>query len=349
MVFGGILVTIWIIIYTLSAALLSAALTGRVRALAVRHGVMDLPNARSSHSAPTPRGGGVAIVLCVTFGLVTLVLLGRLDADLFFALSGGGLAVAAIGFLDDRRPLSARTRLVVHTLAAVWALLWLGGLPPIRLGGQLIAFGWAGYPLGALAIIWVLNLFNFMDGIDGIAASEALFIALGGALLSGALGLPGGLVLTLALFGAACLGFLTWNWPPARIFMGDVGSGYLGYFIAVIALVSGRYNSVGLPVYLILGGLFFADATVTFLRRLVRRDPVHLPHRSHAYQWLARRWHSHQRVTVTVALVNVLALLPAAYAAIVFPAFAGWILALALAVLVLAAGIAGAGRKENQV
>ncbi len=108
---------------------------------------------------------------------------GLLAVPVFAALSGGGLAVAAIGFADDRKPIRARTRLIVHFAAALWAIIWLGGLPPLQLGPFDLSFGWLGYPLGVLLIVWSLNLFNFMDGIDGIAASEAVFIALAAVVL----------------------------------------------------------------------------------------------------------------------------------------------------------------------
>jgi Fuc2NAc and GlcNAc transferase len=148
-------------------------------------------------------------------------------------------------------------------------------------------------------------------------------------------------------FAAACGGFLAWNWPPAKIFMGDVGSGYLGYAIAVLALAAARENSVALLVWLILGAVFFVDATVTLLRRLARRERVYEAHRSHAYQWLARRWQSHRRVTVAVLLVNFFWLLPCALVAVRHPVWAGWMVVLAIVPVTVAALLAGAGRAEG--
>jgi len=321
----------------------SALFTGLVLKLALLGGVLDVPNARSSHSVPTPRGGGVAIALATTAALIVLALHGSLQFNLLFALAGGGLAVAAVGFTDDRQPLSTGARLAVHFAAAIWALVWLGGMPSVRIADHIVSFGWGGYVLGTIGIVWTLNLFNFMDGIDGIAASEAVFVAGAGALLSAGGG--AGVTDAAAVFACACVGFLIWNWPPAKIFLGDVGSGYLGYVIAVLALAATRENPIALWAWLILGGVFFVDASVTLLRRLLRGERLYEAHRSHAYQWLARRWGSHGKVTCGVLIVNVLWLLPCAVFATWRPGLAAATVIFAFAPLVLLA-IAVSGRRE---
>jgi Fuc2NAc and GlcNAc transferase len=335
------------LLLAISALAASALLTGLVRRLAAGSGVLDVPNPRSSHVVPKPRGGGLAIVLVTTAGLLVLGLRGIVTWDLAGALVGGGLAVALVGLADDRRSLSAATRLTVHFAAALWALTWLGGLPPLRVGTQLLSFGWTGYVLGAFGIVWTLNLFNFMDGIDGIAASEALFVALAGALLTASLTDVGGVGFAAVLFAAACAGFLLWNWPPASIFLGDVGSGYMGYVIVVLAVAATRHNPVALWIWLILGGAFVVDATVTLLRRLLRRERVYQAHRSHAYQWLARRWGSHGKVTVAVVTMNLLWLFPWALLAAAFPRYALAAVLAALVPLALVAVIIGSGRREG--
>jgi Fuc2NAc and GlcNAc transferase len=324
----------------------SVVMTGLVRRFALSHGVLDIPNERSSHTTATPRGGGVSIVVACTAALVVFVALERVESRLAIALLGGGLIVAAIGFLDDRRPIPAALRLAVHVLAAGWAVAWLGGLPLLRVGHLVWESGWLGYCLGVLGIVWTLNLFNFMDGIDGIAASEAICVAGGAVLLSLHAG-SGDVPVMASIFCAASAGFLIWNWPPAKIFMGDVGSGYSGYVIAVLAMAATRDNAVAVWVWLILGGAFFVDATVTLIRRVLRGEPVHEAHRSHAYQWLARRWGGHLPVTVSVIAVNVLWLLPAAWFATRYPELALWILGVAWAPLIIAAIVAGAGRPER--
>ena len=329
-----------------ASLLASAMATGVVRRLALVHGVIDVPNQRSSHQTPTPRGGGISIVASTTIALAVLNWLGLIRIELLMAIAGGGVAVATVGFVDDRRPLSVGVRFAVHLAAAVWALLWLGGLPPMRIGGQLFTFGWSGYVLGVLGIVWVLNLFNFMDGIDGLAAAQAIFVAWGGALLAIVAAASPGVCAAAIVFGAACCGFAAWNWPPAKIFMGDVGSGYLGYVIAVLALAAARDNPIAVLVWLILGAVFFVDATVTLIRRLARGERVQAAHRSHAYQWLARRWKSHLRVTVAVTIINLLWVLPCACFATLHPGSAVWIVLVALAPLVVLALASGAGRRE---
>jgi Fuc2NAc and GlcNAc transferase len=328
-----------------AAFLLTLGLTHLARRFALAHGVLDVPNERSSHRTPTPSGGGIAIVASTLAGASALAWSSEIDVALYLALCGGGLVIAAVGFMDDRHPLPAGVRLSAHVVAALWALCCLGGLPPLLLGHAVIQFGWFGYLLGVLGIGWTLNLFNFMDGIDGIAASEGAFIVWGAALIAVLGGHCTGACAMGITVGAACCGFLWWNWPPAKIFMGDVGSGYLGYLIGVLAIADARDNPVALLVWAILGGLFFVDATVTLLRRLLRGERVHQAHRTHAYQWLARRWASHRAATSAVLLVDAAWLLPCAFMANHYPAFAVWIVVGALAPTVLLVVLVGAGRR----
>jgi Fuc2NAc and GlcNAc transferase len=198
--------------------------------------------------------------------------------------------------------------------------------------------------VGALGIMWVLNLFNFLDGIDGIAATEAVFMTCAGG-AAGVIGAWDADVPAAAwVLACASAGFLCWNWPPARVFLGDVGSGYLGYVIAVLALASARTDPVAIWVWLILGGVFFVDATMT--RRWLRGERVFEAHRSHAYQWLARRWGSHGRVTGTILAVNLVWLLPWSLLALKLPAYAIVAVIVALGPLALLAPVAGSGRRE---
>ena len=337
-----------IVVVVILAFLLSVWLTYRARRFALSRGMLDVPNARSSHCSVTPRGGGLAIVLAATVSWTILGLRGHIPLDLFCALVGGGASVAFIGFMDDRRPVPAHVRFTVHIAAAVWALAWLGAPSQLQVGSEVISLGWWGAVLAALGITWFLNLFNFMDGIDGIAASEAIFIACAGAALQLHGPATAGVATAGVLLAASCGGFLLWNWPPARIFMGDVGSGYLGYVIGVLVLALARENAGAVWVWLILGGAFFVDSTVTLVRRAARGERVFEAHRSHAYQWLARRWGSHRRVTIGVTLVNVLWLLPCAVLATALPQDAMWIAFVALLPLVGMVLVSGAGRSETK-
>lgn len=332
----------------LAALLASAGLTAVVRRVALSWGALDIPNARSSHTEATPRGGGIAIVTVTTAALLALNGLGPQWPELRLALIGGGLLVAFIGLADDRYKLPASVRLAVHAAAAAWALFCLGGLPPLQVGQRLVHLGVAGDLLALAAIVWTVNLFNFMDGIDGIAASEAVFVAGAGALFTAAAGLPPAVPAAALVCAAACAGFLAWNWPPARIFMGDVGSGYLGFMVSVLALAAARDSPTILWIWLILGAVFFVDSTTTLVRRMVRRERVHQAHRTHAYQWLARRWHSHLRVTLAVQAINFGWLVPCALLASSRAALAAGTVIVALLPLTGIALALGAGRREER-
>jgi Fuc2NAc and GlcNAc transferase len=284
-----------------------------LRRYALSRSLMDIPNARSSHSVPTPRGGGVAIVLSFLLALPLLASLGVVGWELAATLLGAGAGIAVLGFLDDHGHIAARWRLLGHFAAAVWALFWLEGLPPLSFFGFSLDMGWLGHGVAAVYLVWVLNLYNFMDGIDGIASVEAICVCLGGALLYSLSGLaqPTDVVLPL-LLAAAVFGFLCWNFPPARIFMGDAGSGFLGITIGILSIQAAWVSPQLLWAWLILLGIFVVDATFTLFRRLLRGDKVYEAHRSHAYQYASRQYGRHLPVTIAVLLINLLWLLPVA-------------------------------------
>lgn len=330
-----------------AVAALSFALTGVVRLYALRTGLIDQPNVRSSHSRPTPRGGGISIVLASMLGAALLSWLGFIESRLLAALLVGGALIAGVGFVDDRKGVPPLVRLLVHVVAASSAVALIGGMPVLEFGHRHFEVGLAGSVLAVVCLVWTINLFNFMDGIDGIAASEALFVTFAAAALMLLLQGIGGTAAMSLVVGAASAGFLAWNWPPARIFAGDVGSGYLGYAIGLVALAAARQADLQAIPSLLLGGVFFVDATLTLLRRLARGEPAHQAHRTHAYQWLAVRWASHLRVTLLVLAVNVVWLLPFAYWAALRPEHALWTL-LALLPIVIGCLYIGSGRKQQQ-
>ena len=289
------------------------ALTGAFRLYALNSNLLDHPNDRSSHSVATPRGGGVAIVASFLLMVLSLGLSGAIGAPLCIAILGSGLLVATLGFVDDRSSLPARWRFLGHAVAAAWALAWMGPLPPVPILGLTVNLGFGAMLLSALYLVWSINLFNFMDGIDGIASLEAIGVSLGGA-LAWWLVQPSGDWPVAVLFAACVSGFLFWNFPPARIFMGDAGSGFLGLIIALLALWSSRTAPHLFWSWFILGGVFMVDATTTLVRRVKRGERFHEAHRSHAYQYAARRHASHKAVSLTVVAINTLWLLPMAVA-----------------------------------
>lgn len=302
--------TLWLSLLALAGV--SSLLTWILRRYAVARSLIDIPNLRSSHTLPTPRGGGAAIVLTFLLVLPLLALTGWSDWPSVIGLLGGGLLIAIMGFRDDHGSSSVLLRLFVHFIGAAWVLFWLPELPRLLVFGIALDLGWAGYLLLAFFLVWMLNLFNFMDGIDGIAGVEAICASLGGALLYVLVGHEVG-ALTPLVLAAVVGGFLCWNFPPARIFMGDVGSGFLGITLGALALHSTLYAPELFWAWLILLGVFIADATFTLLRRIMQRQKVYEAHRTHAYQYAARRFQSHRATTLGVLLINIGWLMPWAF------------------------------------
>jgi Fuc2NAc and GlcNAc transferase len=300
-----------IFLFLLVATICSFCCTFFLRRYALAKSIIDIPNARSSHSIPTPRGGGVAIVFSFLVSLPILHAQGFLESSVMWALLGSGFGVALLGFLDDLGHIAARWRLLGHFLSAAWILFWLGGAPSFIVFGITLNLLWLGNLLAAVYLVWVLNLYNFMDGIDGIASIEAICVCVAGALFYVLVGRPDLVALPLVL-AASVLGFLFWNFPPAKIFMGDAGSGFLGLILAALSLQAAWVAPQLFWCWLIMLGVFVVDATTTLLHRLVRDEKVYEAHRSHAYQYASRRYGAHKPVTIAVGALNLFWLFPLA-------------------------------------
>ena len=290
--------------------LAAVAVTGMVRVHAIRSRLLALPTHRSSHEVPTPVGGGIAIVLVylATLAIAILAFLVQWTHALLLATS---LPVALMGYLDDRRQLGAGLRFAVQVLCVFVAVSLAGQIPAVNVGSLVIEGALLQWFVLPLSLVWLCNLYNFMDGIDGLAGSETAFVCLAAAIL-----LVQGNDLPLAwlclgLFAGAA-GFLVWNWGPARIFMGDVGSGFLGLTLGLVAMVAHLHGSMSFWSWVILLASFLVDATFTLVRRLMRRAKVTQAHRQHAYQHAARRFASHRAVCVVVQAINVMWLFPVA-------------------------------------
>jgi Fuc2NAc and GlcNAc transferase len=318
------------------AFLASTLTTVLLKSYLLRRKVLDIPNQRSAHSVPTPRGGGAGIVLVFLLAVLWFVHKGSLAAHVGWALIGGGLAVALTGLLDDHLHLPVRVRLPIHFAAAGWALWQLNGMGPLSLGWIVWDWGWLGQVLALVGLVWMINLYNFMDGIDGLAGVEALCVSGLSALLLTWSGLATLSSLAMAL-AAASAGFLIWNWPPAKIFMGDVGSGFLGFVFGVLAISTAKERSWLLWPWLILVSVFIVDSMLTLVRRVITRAPWYVAHRSHAYQHAALRHHSHLKVTLPVAAINVIWLFPLGWGASVWPTAGPLFAVIAVAPLVYTA------------
>lgn len=302
---------LWLLLPVVAGA--SLLITGLLRRYALTKSLIDIPNARSSHTVPTPRGGGVAIVLSFLAMLPLGWMQGVLSLEIMLAFLGAGALVAVIGFMDDHGHIAARWRLLGHFAGAVWALFWLGGLPPLTVFGYALDLGWTGAVLSAFYLVWMLNLYNFMDGIDGLASIEAMCATLGMCAIYYTSG-HFALIWPALVLGLAVAGFLFWNFPPARIFMGDAGSGFLGIILGILALHAAWSDSQLFWAWLILLGVFIVDATVTLVRRLMVGQKVYEAHRTHAYQYASRTYGKHLPVTLGVLLINLIWLLPLAWA-----------------------------------
>lgn len=226
----------------------SFAFTAMLRRYALNKSLMDIPNSRSSHSVPTPRGGGVAVVVVFLSALCIMYSLSLLTSKPFFAIVGAGALIALIGFMDDHGHIAARWRLLGHFAASAWLLFWIGGLPVIEILGSTLNLGWLGHVLAAFYLVWLLNLYNFMDGIDGIASVEAICVCLGACLLYW-VGDATQLIWAPLLLAASVAGFLFWNFPPPKYswvmpaadswvsFLGAFSTSRMGFFGFAVGMV----------------------------------------------------------------------------------------------------------------
>lgn len=309
------------------SGVLSCLLTGVFTQYARNRGMLDIPGDRHSHTAPTPRGGGAGLVLA----LVIASLAHGPDSPAFGFWLGcilpGTAVIALVGWWDDHSSLAAWPRFVVQVLVCLY-LLWC-----LRSAGMLTGLVAAGMAMAYL--LWMINLYNFMDGSNGMAGFQGVFA--GGALawLFTLAGEPG-LALVSALVAAACVGFLPWNLGRARVFMGDVGSGTLGFAIASLVLFGTLNGSLSLPVAWLVMALFFCDASLTLMSRVIRRERWYTAHKQHVYQRLIARGWSHGSVLALYQAVNLVLVTPAIAVAVNFPAFA--LVAASAATLALALG-----------
>lgn len=305
-------------------------------------GLIQSPNARSAHTKPTPTGGGGAIAVVGTAGLL---LTAAVEGDPKFAVVGAlAMAFAALGFIDDRSDLSPALRFPLQLLLTGSLVALAHPPPPLGIGPM----EFSGIALSALLVLtglWWINLFNFMDGIDGIAASQAVLVLAGSTIVTLVNGQTPLLAVTVLI--AATSGFLVRNWPPARIFMGDVGSNFLAFAILAVALLGSGDNSTSYPIWLILGSLFVCDATVTLVRRLLNGEKPWHAHNCHAYQHLARRF-GHMKVTLLYGAVTVFWSIPIAIIADNTPSRTWELFILAYLPIAALVSLAGAGSQSRQ-
>ena len=274
-----------------------------VKLFAEKKMIMDLPNERSSHLVPTPRGGGVAIAVVWFISISILHFTksgflpdgGGLDSNLYYALMSGGL-ISLISLIDDIYTLKPLPRIIVQIVAASLGLYFVGGFTSIDLGFIIIENTIILNTIALVAILWFVNLFNFIDGINGYLSSGTILITVGIFLL-----INDSLSLVLAM---SVLGFLIWNWGKAKIFMGDTGSTLIGFTIVILLINYNNTFQFSILNGLILTSVFWFDATFTLLKRFLNSEQLSQPHKKHAYQRIVQYGFSHQKTSLIMIGLN---------------------------------------------
>lgn len=274
---------------------LSFLLTYLIRRIALRNKIVSIPNERSLHVNPTPVGGGLAILITWYIGITFLFFNQMIEKNLYFALLSGVL-LAIISLIDDIIGLKPFVRLCFHFISALIAFIFLGGLRQLIIPGIEFNYNFLVYPLTILGIVWFINLFNFMDGVDGFASLEAITICLVIYALSGN-------IINLLLI--ACIsGFMVWNLPKAKIFMGDVGSTQLGFILVVLGIYFHNSFQFSILNWIMLSSPFWFDATLTLYRRWRNGEKLSEAHRKHAYQRIVQSGYSHFKVNMALTIIN---------------------------------------------
>jgi Fuc2NAc and GlcNAc transferase len=304
-----------IILIFFIAAFITSILVWLIRRYALRHNqsLMNVPNFRSSHSVPTPQGGGLAFVISFLLFVPILAVLSDLPWPEVWAFMGSGILVSMIGFADDHGHVAIHWRLLAHFFGATWVLFWLGGCPPLSILGFIIDPSLLSNILAVFYLVWLLNLYNFMDGIDGLSTIETMTVCIGAALLLAPQSTSQSIWIIPLVLVASVSGFLFWNFPLAKIFMGDVGSGFLGLTLGIFSIQTAWVSPHMFWVWIILLGVFIVDASLTLLCRLTKGEKIYRAHNNHIYQIAARHYNSHKAISLSIGLINLIWLFPIAY------------------------------------
>jgi Fuc2NAc and GlcNAc transferase len=265
--------------------------------MASKHKLIDIPNERSSHTTPTPTGGGLAIVITWYIGITVLFHLNIIEKSLYFALMCG-IILAVVSFIDDYVNLKPSLRLLFQFITAILAFYFLEGLRAFIIPGLDMKYFILIYPIAIIGMVWFINIFNFMDGLDGFASTEAIILALVMYFYSGN-------IINLVLL-ASVLGFIYWNWPKAKIFMGDVGSIQLGFILIVLGIYFHNTYQFSILNWIMLASPFWFDATFTLYRRWRNKEKLSQAHKKHAYQRIVQAGFSHQKVNISLIIINII-------------------------------------------
>ena len=292
--------------------LISFSLTYFIKNYMIKKSLVATVNERSSHTTPTPHGGGIALAITWFIGLFYLFITNQIEQNLFYALLFGAV-ISIVSFFDDIYELSPKIRLMVQAILAIGGLYFLGGFETFTFGIFDIQNPIFTNIFAFFMIIWFINLYNFLDGINGYAGSEAIFLALAGFIL-----FSGNHFLVLSV---AVLGFLFWNWNKAKIFMGDVGSTLLGYNIAIFTIYYANEQASNFWIWIILFGVYWFDATLTLIRRKLNKEKLSQAHKKHGYQRLTQAGWSHYKVTNYSIGLNIILFFIVYFVSNIFVAF----------------------------
>ena len=287
---------ILLILLILFLGFLSYILTYFIIGYSRQKKLLAIPNYRSLHDQPTPSGGGIAISISWYLGITVMFFTGIIERGLYLALLSG-VILAIVSLFNDLRDIKPGIRLVFHFAAAMAAFFFLNGLRPLIIPGIELNYPLLIYPLTIIGMVWFINLFNFMDGVDGFASVQTIII-------SSVLFVFTWNLSTILLI-SVITGFLYWNWPKAKIFMGDVGSTQLGFILVVLGIYFHNTLEFSILNWIMLASPFWFDATLTLLRRWRNGEKLSEAHCKHAYQRIVKAGFSHERVNLFLILINI--------------------------------------------
>tara|TARA_R110002110_G_scaffold365271_3_gene575159 strand:- start:76546 stop:77583 length:1038 start_codon:yes stop_codon:yes gene_type:complete len=295
----------------ISIMLFSGLIIYLIRQYSIRKDLFDVPNNRSSHTTPTPKGGGIGIVLTLLITISALFAYDMIESNLALSLLLGLSIVAITGLIDDFKNISALKRALTYVISALLSIYLIGGFTTVSINNYTLQLSHAGYLFSVLFVVWLINLYNFMDGTDGFAAIQTIMVSLFcGYLFMTAENIPF-TILILGLFSST-LAFLYWNWSPAKIFMGDVGSCSIGFLFGLLTIYTEAKNIISISVWLILLAPFIGDATYTLFKRILNREKWYQAHNSHAYQRFYQSGFTHSQLAIGLFMINLLIVWPCA-------------------------------------
>lgn len=313
----------WLVVGMFSGVL-SFLACKRVTALAEKSGMLAEPGERQSHHVSTPTGGGLGLVFSIVLTVSGLHFVYHVPVFWWQNMLSGILLLTIAGWRDDKHTVPWKIRLLIQLVVSIWLL----GFGPLQFSLSDVGL----FSIAVLAVVWMMNLYNFMDGSNGMAGFQGVFSGLVFAVLFQIAGQPAMALISLAV-AAACAGFLPLNFPGARVFMGDAASVPLGFIFASLAVYGIQTGSLGLQLSMLIMSVFIVDATMTLLARVIRREQWYTAHAYHVYQRLIAQGWSHQRVLMVYQSINVILVLPAIVLVKIYPQYAVAITAIAFLLL----------------